>query len=526
MASSRSQQIALPGVYMDAVNPDYMTVRLLNPHAQPITAWLLPGNYLFERAPVLISFYHGSQQFWLGLPLFWLFGTTVVGLRLTHAMFALGVLAALYALLVRSGPRPWLAALACAALAIDPAFSYAFRTQSYITLAPAAWLFLSLYCLQRAADGGARRRRWLLGSGALYGLAIVGYFIYAFFLPAMLAALYWSRTTPAPDGERPRATWVLWFAGVAIGGIFYPVGYALLIRQLGGVPEGVVVFPADPKGVERVQRTGIARGTRRARVADDRSGRPELVCTTRSCSASTQRCLVPRSRRRVLAGGPFALWLYAELRGCASAAALADCVARLVRLGRADLRHAVVRPPLHGAAAARVCRPRAGASMRWQARCRRGASRWPPSPFPSRCSPRSTSRARCRRRERLHETRGSGLYSDAINRLAEDLDGTQRKPFVYFPDWGLSMPVAFLTGGRVGMDSLEDYAEARRKLCEGRDVALAVVTGNRRARIEAWREQLRWDAPTIQVYRQGDGIEVFEVASFTGRAGAPGCLAK
>ena len=97
------QQIHLPGVYMDAVNPDYMAVRLLNRRHEQVLPWLLPGNYLDGRYPILISFYHGSQQMWLGLPFFWLFGTTVTGLRLTHAMFALGVLAAMYAFLGRNG---------------------------------------------------------------------------------------------------------------------------------------------------------------------------------------------------------------------------------------------------------------------------------------------------------------------------------------------------------------------------------------------------------------------------------------
>ena len=125
-----AQNIGLPGVYMDAVNPDYLAVRLLHRHTEPIAAWLLPGNYLFGRAPVLISFYHGSQQTWLGLPGFFLFGTTVTGLRITHALFGLGVLAALFAVLARAGLKPWQAAAACAALAVDPSFTYAFRTQS------------------------------------------------------------------------------------------------------------------------------------------------------------------------------------------------------------------------------------------------------------------------------------------------------------------------------------------------------------------------------------------------------------
>ena len=127
------------------------------------------------------------------MPLFWLFGTSVTGLRLTlTATFALFVLAAMYAFLGRRGLSPWQAALACAALAIDPSFSYAFRTQSYITLAPMAWLFLSLYSLARGGEEGARPVPWLVASGVLYGFAVVGDFIYAFFLPALLLAVRWS----------------------------------------------------------------------------------------------------------------------------------------------------------------------------------------------------------------------------------------------------------------------------------------------------------------------------------------------
>jgi hypothetical protein len=162
-------QIDLPGVYMDEVNPDYLVVKLLNPGHAPIPGWVLPGNYLLgERVPWLVQLYHGSQTFWLGLPLFALFGTTVEGLRLTHAAFGAGVLAALYWLLLCARLAPWQAALACGALALDPSFSYAFRTQSYITLAADAWLLLAAACLLRAARGEHRRARF---SGAACGRA-------------------------------------------------------------------------------------------------------------------------------------------------------------------------------------------------------------------------------------------------------------------------------------------------------------------------------------------------------------------
>ena len=124
-----------------------------------MAAWVLPGNYLLgARFPILVSLYHGTQHFWLGLPLFWLLGTTVESLRIVHALFGLGVLASLYALLASAGVRPWLATLATGALAVDPVFLFAFRTQSYITMSPAAWLLLALLFLLRAQRGRIRAR--------------------------------------------------------------------------------------------------------------------------------------------------------------------------------------------------------------------------------------------------------------------------------------------------------------------------------------------------------------------------------
>ena len=161
-----AREIGLPGVFLDAVNPDYLVVRVLTWHREPMAAWVLPGNHLLgARFPVLTSLYHGTQHFWLGLPLFWLLGTTVESLRIVHALFGLGVLAALYALLASAGVRPWLATLATGALAIDPVFLFAFRTQSYITMSPVAWLLLSLVFLLRAERDSPSRRAML---GAIF----------------------------------------------------------------------------------------------------------------------------------------------------------------------------------------------------------------------------------------------------------------------------------------------------------------------------------------------------------------------
>src|SRR5437763_2902792 len=80
--------LELPGLYMDAVNPDYLAVRVLNPHHAEIVEWVLPGNYLLgRRIPLLIALYHGSQTLWFGLQVYSLLGTTLDRLRLEHVLF-------------------------------------------------------------------------------------------------------------------------------------------------------------------------------------------------------------------------------------------------------------------------------------------------------------------------------------------------------------------------------------------------------------------------------------------------------
>ncbi|HTQ00360.1 MAG TPA: hypothetical protein VMN56_13615 [Casimicrobiaceae bacterium] len=513
------QQITLPGVYMDAVNPDYMAVSVLNRHGEPITAWLLPGNYLAQRYPVLISFYHGSQQFWLGLPFFWLFGTTVTGLRLTHALFALGVLAAMYAFLGRVGMKPWLAALACAALAVDPSFSYAFRTQSYITLAPAAWLFLALYSIVRAGETDARATRWLWAGGLFYGFAVTGYFIYAFFLPALALAVRWM-----PPQARSARACVALVAGALLGGICYPVGYALAINQLGGVAAAWDYFQQTQRAINAFSEQPDWT-TRVAHVAN------MVDAVFKNWFHHTlifgEHGEVPGGefKMALLLGAPLLLWARAEWRRQRPIA-----LRTLVALGmsyaavalafgtRLSGHHFVVLLPIAYSALALGGVALAAGGPAWRA----GA--WTvAAPFAALIG--LNVGGQIQEAQRLHETRGVGLYSDAISRLAADLDARTRKPFVYFPDWGLSMPVAFLTGGRVGMDSIENYAAARRMLCTGRDVAVAVVTGDRAARIAAWQAALRWEPPAVADYRQGDGTVAFALATFRGDPGGSDCAA-
>jgi hypothetical protein len=512
------QQSTLPGIYMDSVNPDYMVVQLLNRHSQPIAPWLLPGNLLFERYPVLISFYHGSQQLWLGLPFFKLFGTHAAGIRATHAMFAVGVLATLYLLLARGAMKPWQAALACGALAIDPSFSYAFRTQSYITLAPAAWLFMALLCLLRAGRTGAWAYPWLFASGVLYGLAIVGYFVYAFFAPAMIYALWVMR----PAATRAWLAWLVVALGLLVGGSPYIAGYALLAYTMGGVQQAWDYFQQTQRALNAF------------------SEQPEFLVRVEHLAATIDSVFanwfhhtlifgehgtVPAAGYKValLLGAPLALWLRLQWRRAAPfllrlfvALGLSFVLIAAFFGTRLSGHHFMVLLPLSYGALALGLAAMSHAPPSW----RKVSTVFVP---PLVMLIGFNVGGQVKEGVRLHETRGVGLYSDAINRLAADLDAAPRKPFVYFPDWGLQMPVALLTGGRVGLDSVENLPAARQKLCSGTDVAVAFVTGDRAARIAAYQQALRWDAPAVKPYAQADGAVVFELATFTGRKDGPAC---
>jgi hypothetical protein len=513
-------QIELPGVYMDAVNPDYLVVKILNPDAQPITAWVLSANYLGDlRLPVLIALYHGSLQFWLGLPLFWLFGTDVVGLRLTHAVFALAVLASAYAVLTRAGSKPWLAALACVALALDPAFSYAFRTQSYITLAPAASLLFGLAAVMRAtAPETSRRYAWWFIGGALHGIAIFGYFIYAFFLPAIAYAV-WRCRPPGRRASARLAPTLTWGAGLLLGLAGYWLGFGLIIHERHGL-KGFWQFVLQQESTLGAFKSSLPIG---GRLDHAWMMLGSIIHNWWHYTLMfRESALVPGAGAKtlLLVLLPLSLWGYAEWKGRATPALrilaslfVSFFAVALVFGNRLGGHHFIALLPVLYATLALAERDAISA----------GTLRTMTLALPLVALVGLNVAGQLIMGEKLAATRGVGLYSDAVNRLAADLNALDRKPFVYFPDWGLSMPVAFLTRGTVGGDSIEDFAAARRRLCSGQDVALAVIDGNHRARIVAWQQRLHWATPAIVEYRQGDGTVVFELATFRGQTGAASC---
>jgi len=216
----------LPGIYMDAANPDFLAARWLHHGHNPGAG--IPSK-LF---PVLGSFYHGMQNAYLGVPFFAVAGFSVTSLRLEQAVFGAMLLVALYHLTRRLTASRALALAVGLGLATELAFTASFRTQFYIVLGGAAWFVLSMLLALPAEPASRIVRRRTFWSGVCFGLASYGYFVLSFFAPAMAVMVAcWV----------PRRDWGRWVAGAAVGVSPYLLGFLSLLAKKHGL-EGTLDF--------------------------------------------------------------------------------------------------------------------------------------------------------------------------------------------------------------------------------------------------------------------------------------------
>jgi hypothetical protein len=219
------RNVELPGLYMDAVNPDYLFARWLNPELKnPV--WAIPNG----GVPLLGNLYHGMQTLYVGVLTYGVLGTSVVSVRVTHALYGSLIVLLTWLILRRASGRPVLATVLATALATDMAFVGSFRTQAYIILAGQVWMMLALWLAVRSVQEQAPSRGLVALSGMGMGMAVYGYFVFLFFLPpvAALAVL-----GPGRQGMGQRL--LAWSAGFVVGMLPYVIGYVELAVALGGM---------------------------------------------------------------------------------------------------------------------------------------------------------------------------------------------------------------------------------------------------------------------------------------------------
>ncbi len=335
----------------------------------------------------------------------------------------------------------------------------------------------------------------------------------------LLAFHAWRR-----ESGRPRVAWGHVSVGLALGGSFYVAGYALLAWNLGGPRQGWAYFQQTQKALNAFSEQPDLPGRLAHIVASIESMFQNWYHHTLIFG---EYGTVPGAgfKMALLLGMPLLLWSRAEWKR-SSPWLLRALIAMIISFvlvasmfgTRLSGHHFMVLLPMSYAALAVGLVALGDAPPAW-----RSGNAILVLPFAVLAA--LNIGGQVREALQLHEVRGVGLYSDAINRLAADLDSAPKRPMVYLPDWGLLMPVAFLTGGRVGVDSLPDYEAARSRLCRGGDVAVVLIEGDREARFAEWQHALDWDAPKRVEYRQANGAVVFELATFQGRRGSPRCPA-
>ena len=219
--------IELPGLHHDAINPDYIAAHTINPQLTN------PGGALYTAwFPLLGNLYHGVQNYYFELPVFWFFGLNIVSARIGQALFGAVIVLLVYVVSVRSTGNRLISFIAAAGLASDIAFLASFRTQFYIILSGEVWLFAALCFLPFRSIPQKTFRLNCILSGVCCGLAAYGFFVFLFFLPGFLWLILCHRDIDKRLAVKYR------MIGIVVGLFPYALGYVSLFVIFGGIKPG------------------------------------------------------------------------------------------------------------------------------------------------------------------------------------------------------------------------------------------------------------------------------------------------
>jgi putative flippase GtrA len=459
---------SLPGLYMDAANPDYLAARALNPTlSNPV--WIMP-TALF---PVLGSPYHGVQNFYAGLPVFALLGFNMLALRIAQGLFGASIVAATYLVSKRITSSTLIAFGAAAGLATDLAFIASFRTQNYIVISGCIWLLSALYLIFTAkTDKPPGTQRRLFYSGVCAGLAVYSYFVFLFFLPAFVALIAFNSRHWKPLLD--------WLKGFVTGMLTYVLGYSLLIVQLRGFMPAKewmqqTLGGLNPLSSQLTLQDSIQNAWACVQLALRNTSNELMIFGTDAPSSWSDSKPLFFGLCALISIWPLVSKLFtppAPGRSQASfsflkpsqlvAFPIAFFVCALYFGNRLWGHHFSSLIPLVYllfAVALMVLTP-SNVARKWMAPLIVSSlilgNLWQQQPF----------------FERLEQTGGQGKFSDAINHMASDALSMPPHVVHVFPEWGLMMPFAFLTGNqRVYMTEVN--AEPIQRLAQqGRPIRL------------------------------------------------------
>lgn len=177
-----------PGLYLDAVNPDYMGLHIL--HSDNVSIWaysdnviatIIEGNTAYSHFPLLNSLYGTAFEMYTQLLWSFFFGYGEYAIRTMHIVYSLLVLIGIYTFSQYILEDSRAASLATLLVAIEPSFLFSSRTQYYIQLFPHIFFFAGLCLVIRSLyDNNGKNNKGFAGA-ILLGLSACSYFVFAFY---------------------------------------------------------------------------------------------------------------------------------------------------------------------------------------------------------------------------------------------------------------------------------------------------------------------------------------------------------
>lgn len=172
----------LPGLYLDAVNPDYLSVHLVHPDNVP--TWTYPDNMIFKVFPILNSLYGINTTGYIMLPWSLIFGSDVYSIRILHVLYIMFMLYFFYSVIRCVTNNNSVALVGMIFLGIEPSIMFATRTQYYLQLFPHIFFFAGIMFLINGIFN-EKLSKYFLYSFILLGFSAANYFIFAFYLVAV-----------------------------------------------------------------------------------------------------------------------------------------------------------------------------------------------------------------------------------------------------------------------------------------------------------------------------------------------------
>ena len=220
---SGCRSLNTPGVYYDAINPDYIGA-----------IFAFPGvdNFCeiskFTYFPLLGHLYHGTFSAMIQFVVLKLFGAGSVALfRVSNVLIFLVVSILVYVIEYRISSNHFISFLSVVLLVSSDCVIGITRTQYYLMLHGTFFLLLSLFHVYRAIID--RKDNSVVWAGVFQGLAFYGYFSFLFFMPVSLVLL-----VCAFQNDKIRIAFA-YFWSVILGSILYFWGYfdSALINIIG-----------------------------------------------------------------------------------------------------------------------------------------------------------------------------------------------------------------------------------------------------------------------------------------------------